>query len=465
MYTYLLRKAKKDYYSSLDPSKITDNKFFWKVVKPLFSEKTVTTNNITLVETDHIFQDEKIVAEKFNSFFGDAVKNLNIEINCNLLSNDLNTDDPILNAISKYKNHPSILKIIEFHGTENESFSFENTTFETVYNEIMSLNLSKASPKDSLPAKIIKDNCDIFAQKLYIDFNASIKSGTYPNNMKLADITPSYKKGDHTNKENYRPVSILPALSKIYERLIFNQMYGFIESKLSNDQCGFRKGYSAQYCLINLIEKWRASADNNCSSGVLLTDLSKAFDCLIHDLLIAKLNAYGFDNNSLLLIHNYLAQRYQRVRVNSNYSSWSEIINGVPQGSILGPVLFNIYLSDLFLFTTDSEIVNYADDISPYACKEDIGSVINQLESDSQTLIEWVTNNALKANPNKFHLITNSCDDNISIKVDQFRIDNSKSENLLGMNLKFDEHVTSLYKKASQKLHALARVSRFMNIE
>ena len=107
-------------------------------------------------------------------------------------------------------------------------------------------------------------------------------------------------------------------------------------------------------------------------AGVLLTDLSKAFDCLAHDLLIGKLEAYGFDYTSLKLIYSYFASRHQRVRVNSNYSSWNEIINGVPYGSILGPVLFNIYLSDLFPFTNESEITNYADDNSPYACKESI---------------------------------------------------------------------------------------------
>ena len=170
-----------------------------------------------------------------------------------------------------------------------------------------------------------------------------------------------------------------------------------------------------------------------------------------------------------MLIHSYLTNRYQRVSINSNYSSWSEILKGVPQGSILGPLLFNIYLSDLFLFSEGSNIANYADDNTPYAVGKDIESVILQLEEDSKTLINWVCNNGLKANPDKFHLITNCSNPNISVNVDGYEITNSSQEKLLGITidnkLRFDEHVSKLCKKASQKLHALARVSRYMNTE
>ena len=109
-------------------------------------------------------------------------------------------------------------------------------------------------------------------------------------------------------------------------------------------QCGFRKGMSTQSCLLFMIEKWRKCLDNKVKTGVLLTDLSKAFDCLYHELLIAKLSAYGFEYMSLKLIHNYLSDRLQRVKVNSSYSSWWEIIFGAPQGTVLGPLLFNITL-------------------------------------------------------------------------------------------------------------------------
>ena len=468
--TYLLRKAKRDYYSTLNPCRITDNKKFWKTVKPLFCDKSITKESITLVEKDEIIQDEKIISETFNSFFSNAVKNLKIEINSDLINDELYETDPILRAIEKYSKHPSILKINEVTENDNSNtFAFKHVTYENVYNEINLLNSSKASPKNSIPPKILKDSCDIFSQKILIDFNSSINMGIFPNNLKLADVSPTHKNSDRTDKSNYRPVSILPAPSKVFEKLLCLQMYPFVESKLSNNQCGFRKGFSAQHCLIVMIEKWRMAIDNKNSAGVLLTDLSKAFDCLIHDLLIAKLNAYGFDYTSLCLIRNYLTGRKQRVRVNANYSAWSEIIYGVPQGSIIGPVLFNIYLSDLFLFITDTDIANYADDNSPYACKNDIDSVIFKLENDSRILIEWVSNNALKANPDKFHLLLNSENNNVSINVGNYQIFNSQHEKLLGVvidnNLKFDEHVTRLCKKASQKLHALSRVSNYMKIE
>ena len=181
-------------------------------------------------------------------------------------------------------------------------------------------------------------------------------------------MTPGNKNGDRNDKANYRPVSILPSMSKNFEKLLLYQINDYMDPELSKFLCGFRKGFSAQHCLIMLLEKWKRSVDR-----VLLTDLSKAFDCLNHDLLIAKLHAYGFDNNSLSLIHNYLTSRFQRIRINSNYSSWSQILTGVLQGSILGVIFFNIYLSDLFLFAKDSEIANYADDNSHFS----VGGISN----------------------------------------------------------------------------------------
>ena len=200
-----------------------------------------------------------------------------------------------------------------------------------------------------------------------------------------------------------------------------------------------------------------------------MTDLSKAFDCLIHDLLLAKLNAYGFDYMSIKLLYSYLTERFQRVRVNSNYISWSKILFGVPQGSILGPLLFNIYLSDLFLFFGNSYIVNYADDNSPFSCNADIDSGISKLTNDSKTLLEWFCNNSLKANPDKFHLILSNSDEDKLVKIEYTKILNSNCEKLLGIKidnkLSFEDHVTNLCTKDSQTLHALSRIANFMNLQ
>ena len=135
---------------------------------------------------------------------------------------------------------------------------------------------------------------------------------------------------------------------------------------LSKYQCGFRKGYNAQHCLLAMIEKWKKAVDNGNVFGVLLMDLSKAFDCLSHVLIIAKLSSYGFNLAALNLSHNCLAKRKQRTKINQSYSSWEDILFGLPQGSILGPVLFNIFLSDLFLIVDYVDIANYADDNTIY---------------------------------------------------------------------------------------------------
>ena len=194
----------------------------------------------------------------------------------------------------------------------------------------------------SLLRKTKKDYCE----KLY---NTSVvENSIFPSVLKLADITRVFKKGDKECKDNHRPVSILSNVSKVFERIIFRQISNYMKPFLTKYQCGFRQGYSTQHCLLSMLEKWKRAVDNGKVFGILLTDLSKTFDCLSHELLLAKLHAYGFSLSALRLIHSYLTNRKQRTKINSSYSSWEEILFGVPQGSILGPLLFNIFLFDMF---------------------------------------------------------------------------------------------------------------------
>ena len=154
-----------------------------------------------------------------------------------------------------------------------------------------------------------------------------------------------------------------------------------------------------------MTEKWKTAIDNGCVFAALLTDLSKAFDCILHDLIIAKLADDGFDTNTLKLIHNYLSNRKQRVKVNSAYSIWKDIFYGVPQGSILGPLLFDIHLCDLFYFLENTDIASYADDNTFYSAQKNRETVINTIETSSQVLLIGLVTIFLKANSGKSHLL------------------------------------------------------------
>ena len=231
---------------------------------------------------------------------------------------------------------------------------------------------------------------------------------------------------------------------------------------LSKYKCGFRKGYSVINALLPMIEKWRKSLYPGGAFGALLIDLSKAFDCLAHELLIAKLHAYRVDIPSLKLLHSYLTKRKRKVKLNGMYNSCSKILFRVRQESILGPLLFNIFLCNLFQFFPDVDIANYADDNTPHWSNRNLNKVLHDLERTSNTLFKWFTDNLLKAKPEKSHFLTNSIQE-IQINIGEIAISKSKCEKLLGIHLDnkitFEPQVRFLCKKASQKLNAFARIA------
>ena len=221
----LIRKIKKDYYSNLDYKKIIDNKSFWKYVKPLFTDKNASSNKINLVEDNSILENNDKIAETFNNFFTSAVSNLNIPPFVDPSVEIDHIEDPILRIIEQYKNHPNVVAINEKN--LNKQFSFEYIPKSDIKKEILNLDVSKASQDSDIPTKIIKVNADIFAEVSYNVFNRSLEVGEFPSGMKLANVTPVHKKGSRYDKGNNGPDSILPNLSKVFERCLHKHISNF----------------------------------------------------------------------------------------------------------------------------------------------------------------------------------------------------------------------------------------------
>ena len=225
-----------------------------------------------------------------------------------------------------------------------------------------------------------------------------------------------------------------------------------------NSNAVLEKGFNAQHCFLSMIDKWKKATDNNKAFGALLTDLSTAFDCICHDLLVAKLYVYGFSLPALKIIKDYLLNRKQRTKIGSPCSKWEDIISGVPQGSILECLLFNIFLCDLFLEQEDCCFTTYADNTTPYVVVNNTAEVIENLSIISQKLYTWFVNNQMKVNHDKCHLLL-STQEEANIQIANTTIKCSKSKKLLGIvldnKLKFDKHVENICLKASKKLNAL----------
>ena len=288
--------------------------------------------------------------------------------------------------------------------------------------------------------------------------------------LKRATITPIFKEGDPFSIENYRPFSILPTVSKVFEKIIAQQLRSFLECRFSNMLSGFRKGYSTQHALLRLLHKWQKALDSSNIVGTVLMDLSKAYDSLPHDQMIAKLAAYGLSYDSLLFIYNYLKHRQHRVKIGNQLSKFLCIILGIPQGSILGPLRFNLFINDLLFFAPDSEICNFADDNTLYTCAKSVDNVLSTLKDEVEDIIYWFEINSLAANPAKFQVMLLGAKEHIS----HFRIGNISVEikdyvKLLGIHidnkLRFNEYVDKKCQKASNKIKALRRIRPFLSFE
>ena len=294
------RKAKFDFYRSIEPRSIANDKTFWKAVKPMFSNGNPVGEKIVLIEDEVIISDDAMIAECFNSHFVNITDSLGLDPMFKQTPNCIELDEKIEVALMKYRNHPSI--IANKHKVSYEKkFQFSHVYPWDVMNFVEALDASK-STSGNIPTKIIKMAKDILCPHLTDCINAAIQNYSFPDELKKTVVSSIFKQDDFSWKGNYRPISVLSALSKVYERIIGVQMDRHFATILSHLLSGFRQGYSTQLSLFRAIKSWKRCLDTKGIVGTILMDLSKAYDSIPHDLLIAKLEAYGLDTCALKLI-------------------------------------------------------------------------------------------------------------------------------------------------------------------
>ena len=365
-------------------------------------------------------------------------------------------------AIDKYKSHPSITTIKK-RVRIYKQFEFSNIDLFNTISKIQALDSSKAS-SDKIPTAIIRGAKEVVCPYLTSCINAVINNCYFPDKLKEADVTAIHRNGNKCHRQNYRPISVLPNMSKIIERIMSEQITQHFVGILSPLLSGFRQGYNTQHALFGVIEIWKKCLDMSGTIRTIFMDLSKAYDCISHDLLIAKIEAYGFHRNAQTLVYSFLKNRMQRVKIGSTYNSAKE----TPEGSVLGPLLFDIFINDLFLIEMESDVCNFADDTTTYACDTSIEAVIIRLEINLHRMLQWFNDNGMKAIPSKFQIMFLGQEDmsKLCLNINGLSIPSSKQVELLGVNidnsLKFDAQIKELCRKVNQKVHAFRRLRPFL---
>lgn len=444
-----IRRTKSKYYvKAFDNCKKQPLKM-WKLINSLSCNKS-TEHAIPrrLQSSDGIVSDPKEICECFNDFFANVGS---------ILANQIPT-----------QHHPSgnqLTSSSESHTTTLTNL--EPTTADEILKIINNLNNNTSSGLEGITTKSLKSVAKLILEELTSCINKCMKSGTFPDSLKIAKVTPIYKSGVKSEPGNYRPISVLPVLSKIFEKVLYNRLEKHLLALnfLYDKQYGFRPKSNTLSATIDLVTNLKLNIDNKQIGLGVFIDLKKAFDTVSHELLLNKLNAIGIKGPALDIFRSYLSNRYQVVKIGDIQSDPKIITYGVPQGSILAPLLFLLYINSVHQIGLKGNLTLYADDTCLFYFGHSIDRVINEAQSDLDLLNLWFQQNLLTINTTKTNYIIFAAKNKkignyTPLKINNQNINKVDHEKYLGLIL--DSKLTWLphIQKIKSKLQSLTGTLR-----
>ena len=456
----------KEYFQTRSIKDFKNSKLFWQFYSNSIKIKSDKSNNQLSIPGE-LYDDDKLLSldqAAFGNVFNHFFSSLSSNSNGTSLSE---SDRYIDNTFNKLRTE-SLLP--------NSTFSFRPTSSVIVSNLLNKLDISSSPGIIGIPTKVLKLLYASLAPILTKIFNSCIVSGEIPLLWKQAVVSPLYKnKGNRSNVNNYRGISVLPPVAKVFEKILASQIiiYLNINKLLFNGQHGFRAGHSCETALQELLSDLFTNNDNKLITMLLFIDFRKAFDLVDSSKLLRKLFHYGFDNDSIKLVANYFQCRQQIVKYNNTLTDACDIKLGVPQGSVLGPLFFLIFINDLPYVLPDLCTKLFADDTTIYLADSDLNILINKFSIKLKPLFEWCYYNQMDINWSKtyFMFTTNkrifkSIPSVISLDVNT-NVNVVNKFKLLGVildnKLNFLPYISFLKTQINKKLYCIRRIFYLSN--
>ena len=449
-----IRQAKRDFVLNELKQNENNAKKFWKVIRSVIPSNKSSSNNEILLKDGARKLDRTEVAHFINNYF----------INVGNLSSPLD-------ALSVQTDDPSML---EGHD-ECEDCAWNEVGQLEVHKVIKSINTSKSSGLDNISSLVIKTAFESLIPEVTFMYNLSFDRACFPNNWKKALVVPIPKQGNLTKVQNYRPISLLPLPGKVLEKLVHHQLSDHFETEslLAEEQYGFRKNHSTIHAIAQVTNFINKKLDARLPTAAVFIDFRKAFDCVQHPMLIKKLRDMGLSETVINWVTSYLSNRKQRVYANNTYSDYQSITQGVPQGSVLGPLFYIVYANDLAKIVKHCRLAMYADDTVLYTSHKDFDVSVRDLQEDIDSLALWCRTNGITANTDKTKVMVfgSKCSlaklPNFEIKFGNVPLQTVSSYKYLGLTLdsqlNYNLHVSKIISSVTGKLKQFQRMRSFLS--